>query len=273
MRHSFILIIGLLVMTSLNAKEKDCISGDCMNGFGAIYYENGDKYIGEFTDGKKDGTGVLICTNNEKFIGSWEKNKKNGEGKFYKNNELVEIGIWKNDVLLEKKNYLNQCISGNCENGIGTFISEKGTKFIGQFSKGKLNGKGLAYYETGEKYIGEFRNNQKYGIGTNYSDLEPIDGTWSEDRFIGANRNINTGCKSGNCVDGKGMFIYNDNTVYEGEFNDNRPHGYGICYFADGDIYVGFWKENFFDGKGTFYYSNGEIITGNWKEDKKLIEK
>ena len=52
-----------------------------MNGFGAIYYENGEKYIGEFVDGKKDGTGVYIYANNEKFVGSWEKDRRNGAGK------------------------------------------------------------------------------------------------------------------------------------------------------------------------------------------------
>lgn len=273
MKISFISIIMLLATMSLNAKETGCITGDCINGFGAIYYENGEKYIGEFVDGKKDGTGVFIYKNNEKFFGSWMRGLRNGIGKFYKNNQLQAIGIWENELLVKSKNYLNSCLSGDCEDGVGIFVLENGTKLTGKFTKGELNGKGIAYYLTGEKYIGEFKNNQRHGIGTIYSTLESINGMWTQDKLIGANKSFNSGCKSGNCINGKGVFVYNDNTVYEGEFLNGKPHGYGICQFADGDIYVGYWKNNFFEGKGTFYYSNGEIITGNWKESYLIPEK
>jgi len=265
MKNSFTLIIVTLMMTTLNAKETGCISGDCMNGYGTVYYENGEKYVGEFVVGKKDGVGVYIYTNNEKFVGTWKKNQRVGVGKFYQNNELKIVGFWESDQLIEEKNYLGTCLSGNCQSGIGVFLSENGTRLMGRFSKGKLNGKGIAYYLTGEKYICSVRNNQKHGIGTLYSSLETINGTFTEDRLIGTNRDVKIGCKTGNCIDGNGTFIYSDNTIYEGEFFNGQPNGYGICYFADGDIYVGNWKDNFFEGNGTFYYSNGEILAGDWK--------
>ena len=35
-----------------------CIEGNCTNGQGTKTWSNGDKYVGEFKDGKKNGQGT-----------------------------------------------------------------------------------------------------------------------------------------------------------------------------------------------------------------------
>jgi len=46
-----------------------CIIGDCMNGQGTFIYSNGDKYTGQFKDGKMNGKGTLISPDGEKYVG------------------------------------------------------------------------------------------------------------------------------------------------------------------------------------------------------------
>jgi len=58
--------------------EKKCIEGDCRNGNGTYTFANGDKYVGEFKDGKY-----------------------HGQGTYTKSDGTVEKGIWENGKLVE----------------------------------------------------------------------------------------------------------------------------------------------------------------------------
>ena len=66
------------------------------------------------------------------------------------------------------------CISGDCENGQGTFIWSSGDKYVGEFKDSLYNGQGTYTYTNaapgyanGEKYVGEFKYGSKHGKGKN----------------------------------------------------------------------------------------------------------
>ncbi|MCK4469881.1 MAG: hypothetical protein KAU60_16190, partial [Desulfobacterales bacterium] len=46
-----------------------CIEGDCVNGQGTFIYANGDKYTGQFKDGKMHGKGALTSHDGAKYVG------------------------------------------------------------------------------------------------------------------------------------------------------------------------------------------------------------
>ena len=47
----------------------------------AIYYSNGDIYVGEVIQGIKSGYGILIYDNEKSmYEGAWINNKRNGKG-------------------------------------------------------------------------------------------------------------------------------------------------------------------------------------------------
>ena len=48
------------------------------------------------------------------------------------------------------------CIKGDCKNGYGEYIYKDGTKYLGNYKKGKEHGKGKLIYTDGGIYEGDF---------------------------------------------------------------------------------------------------------------------
>ncbi|HFC00686.1 MAG TPA: hypothetical protein ENJ53_07765 [Phaeodactylibacter sp.] len=75
------------------------------------------------------------------------------------------------------------------------------------------------------------------------------------------------GCIEGDCVDGKGTYIYDEgNAKYMGSFKNEMPNGNGVCEYSNGELYDGEWAEGSFNGYGTLYLADGSPIRGYWKE-------
>lgn len=179
-----------------------------------------------------------------------------------------------------------QCVAGDCNNGQGTFVYPSGAKYIGDFKNGEIHGVGVCYYTDGSKYSGEWQNRYPQGKGTKtYSDGTKRTGQWLKGRPVDADgnileeyiagkeeeaqddgTNIQSGCLSGNCKNGTGIFAYPDGSKYEGTFVAGKFQGEGTFYFANGDKYVGAFKENYPDGTGTRLMADGTVESGEWRE-------
>lgn len=101
---------------------------------------------------------------------------------------------------------------------------------------------------------------------------------------------IPKGCASGDCYNGPGILIRENQERYEGHFQNGQKHGFGVqyypggairykgifrddlrsgegtYYFTNGDKFVGFFLHNVPEGKGTYFYADGERFTGNFRE-------
>jgi hypothetical protein len=61
-------IIFLLTLCFCSAQAfGECTKGDCQNGEGTFLHPNGDKYVGQFKDGKMEGKGTLISGDGSKY--------------------------------------------------------------------------------------------------------------------------------------------------------------------------------------------------------------
>jgi len=101
-----------------------------------------------------------------------------------------------------------ECVSGNCENGTGTYTYFDLYKYVGEWRDGKYHGDGT-YTWWGYKYVGEWRDGKKHGEGTQ---------TWD----IGYE--------------------------YAGEFLDHEMHGEGTLTYADGRVQAGVWQNSEYFG-------------------------
>ncbi|MCU0389637.1 MAG: hypothetical protein MUE81_00820 [Thermoflexibacter sp.] len=78
------------------------------------------------------------------------------------------------------------CISGDCQNGYGVFVSRTGERYEGNWKNGVRNGKGTCYYINGDIYEGEWVNNQLNGEGKmTYKNGIIKNGLWERDIFKG----------------------------------------------------------------------------------------
>jgi hypothetical protein len=294
MRSSFIAAlfgITLCISTYNNTLSAQCTAGDCKNGQGTFVYPSGAKYIGDFKNGIVEGVGVCYYTDGSKYSGEWKARFPDGRGtktysdgtkrtgRWIKGRPVDEQGNVLEDYIARKKeertddgtNIQSGCLSGDCQNGPGTFAYPDGSTYIGAFERGKYNGQGLFTFANGDTYSGQFKDNYPHGQGkrTHANGSPDEEGEWREGEFVGSSliESGKVGCIQGDCTDGKGTYIFKEGVAkYVGDFKEGQPHGFGICTYANGDRYKGEWIAGAFGGKGTLYKHDKTEVTGFWTE-------
>ena len=72
-------------------------------------------------------------------------------------------------------------------NCFGTYKSDDGTKYAGEWKDDKSHGEGTETYANGDKYIGEWKDGKRNGQGTfTYADGKVKKGIWEKGEFLGA---------------------------------------------------------------------------------------
>lgn len=155
------------------------------NGYGALIYENGDKYEGQWSDGKIHGNGVLTTTNGSKKEGKWE----------YGNFSFPIKVVDGNTISYGAITYTGEMLN----------LLPNGEKYEGEFRLGYRHGKGNQYNSNGATYVGEWEYNKCKGFGTiTTSDLS-YTGEFKDNRF-----------------NGYGILILTDGTKFEGQWLDGN---------------------------------------------------
>ena len=176
-----------------------------------------------------------------------------------------------------------QCLAGDCWQGTGTMLYPSGSKYVGQFVDGKHHGGGTLFYADGSRYQGAWKNGKMEGSGAEtLPDGTLRKGTWKNGRLVshqseqleakGNGPVQQMGCISGDCLNGKGYYMFATGAVYIGEFLNGEIHGYGTCYYPNGTIYKGYWAHRFPDGQGTKTYEDGSKRIGFWKKGQPVDE-
>ena len=150
-----------------------------------------------------------------------------------------------------KKKVAGSCISGNCSNGVGVWKYDDGIRYEGPFASGRPGGFGALYLPSGAEFTGEFT----YGRYTGKGDVVFSDGTPAA-------------CERGNCVNGRGIIHFEDDSIYAGQFKDGTREGSGGMHFDDGSTYSGNFKNNEYHGEGTLTDPDGTEYKGEFKNGK-----
>ena len=93
-----ILILLSLFISSVSFAQSNLppCSGDYWNECnGERAFSNGEKFLGDWKNNKKDGYGILYFTNGSKFMGAFVNDQPNGFGTwYYPGGEIRQQGIW-----------------------------------------------------------------------------------------------------------------------------------------------------------------------------------
>jgi hypothetical protein len=167
------------------------------SGPAVVQYENKTVYVGDLTEGKKNGKGVRSYVGNGlAYVGEYHNDVKSGKGKLFdfKLGKFVFDGQWaqdkrngygelSKDTVSYKGNYVNDKMEGkgaqiwtngdnydgefrdDVRNGKGRMTFATGDSYDGSFLNGKMHGRGVYTWKNGEKYIGEFKNGVMEGEG------------------------------------------------------------------------------------------------------------
>jgi DNA polymerase III epsilon subunit family exonuclease len=215
------------------------------NGFGQTTLPNGDKYEGNFSNGKRHGHGIYRWSNGSTYEGEWVQGEITGNGKKVFSSGAINSGTFVNGEL----------------NGHGTQIFSpsgewKGDKYIGEFVNGIREGLGTYTWSNGTTYAGQWLAGKMHGNGTK----KMADGS------------IDTGIFNDGLLEGLGTRVWKtDNDLeerYEGSFKNGLRHGRGLHLFSNGDRYDGDWAEDLRSGNGTYTWTNGDQYSGEWIKGK-----
>jgi hypothetical protein len=78
------------------------------------------------------------------------------------------------------------------------------------------------------------------------------------------------GQRQGNTLEGRGMLLApGGDTLYIGQFTENKKHGLGRYYFSAGNIYSGEWRDNHMHGRGEMKFYTGDRYVGSWFDDRR----
>lgn len=191
-----------------------CISGSCDNGAGLYLWRNGNKYQGQWKNGKQHGSGVFSWSNGSVSYGDYKDGKRSGFGS-YETAEHTYLGEYLNDR----------------QHGFGALISKDTENiFMGTFVDGEMMGPGSQYLLGGQVYKGMWKNNQH--VKDNHTKDIKLPKM--------------SGCLAGDCWGGLGLQLDQTGQIKIGNFKTGRFHGVGLMVTKSDVAHFGQWSDGKF---------------------------
>ena len=140
------------------------------NCVGTVTHANGERYVGEFKDGKYNGQGTLTTANGDIYVGEWKDDRRNGQGTYTFVSGYKYVGEFKDDKA----------------NGQGTLTFANGDKYVGELKDYMRNGQGTLTTANGDIYVGGWKDDRRSGQGTRYASNGSIinQGFWDFGIFV-----------------------------------------------------------------------------------------
>ncbi len=195
-----ILILFFIIITFFTFGQSSKCQGDCQNGFGIYIDTYGNRFEGNWNNGKKNGKFKYFFASGTRFEGIVINDVINGYGTYESSNflqkgELLEImlpgGAFsivlngkgeflnKKDMSVEKGFFDKDTLNGEGERIFGGQVER------GKFIKGKIEGKGFLKFDDGDVFEGNFSKGLKNGKGKiTYSTGAILQGNWVNDECI-----------------------------------------------------------------------------------------
>ncbi|CAM9382636.1 unnamed protein product [Chrysoparadoxa australica] len=159
-------------------------------------YKAGDKYQGDWVEGKKEGYGTKTWVSGNKYEGEWVADCRHGKGAFWVNDEghlrKQYTGDWENDT----------------RSGQGIMYYKDGSRYEGSWENGQRCGEGKMVHVNGDVYQGSWLGGKKCGKGVlRLANGDIYDGHWMDHNKEGPGR----------------YYFMSTRKIYEGEWVNDAP--------------------------------------------------
>ncbi|KAJ3154153.1 hypothetical protein HDU86_004695 [Geranomyces michiganensis] len=222
-----------------------------------VYMTNGDRYIGEWLAGMKDGNGTYhYAATGAVYQGEWRQDMRSGYGTYSipipPASTPSTADSKSSGPLLPSLPSLKKAAGGGGATNVSSITRSQNSAA----SKPTSAIKARAAQDAAplrKVYAGEWASDVRHGRGTCfYDDGSMYDGMWE-----------------GDVREGWGRLQYAaDHSVYEGEWHDGLRHGQGVLLLANGDRYEGTYLNDLKEGPGRFIYrQKRQCYEGEWALD------
>ncbi|MEM1214240.1 MAG: caspase family protein [Bacteroidota bacterium] len=269
-------------------QRSGCIQGDCQDGKGTYLTPGGAVYVGQFRNSEIHGQGICTYSDGSRYEGQWSHRMPEGYGSKTWADGRSFTGQWRRGFPVNRDGVYQAkgqeglttpsgtlvlqsgCLQGDCENGRGIYAYADGSRYEGQFRRGRPSGSGTFHYPNGDWYQGQFVAGLPHGYGVlQAADGTRLEGQWQEGGLITRPEvATRTGCLQGDCQNGYGTYRFQQGDLYQGTFQRGLPEGSGLVRYQNGDRYEGTMSGGAFEGYGTYYEQTGGIFQGLWSNGK-----
>jgi serine/threonine protein kinase len=161
------------------ANSTDCVSGNCVAGFGKEKDSNGDGYEGIYEDYQSSSRAIFTWKNGALLAKEKAERERLEKLRLAK---LVSARLAKEKPERERLEKLRLaklmsvsslgCVSGNCVSGFGikkySDGAFKGNRYEGSWKDGQRAGQGILYFKNGDRYEGPWWRGKRNSQGTYY---------------------------------------------------------------------------------------------------------
>ena len=178
---------GFFTFILISISDQNCIYGDCENGYGGYAWDNGDKYEGDWKDGKMHGKGTFIYNHS---LGELNEEYKHLKADF-RDGKLD----WSGRPATLDWSGLGDRYEGEYKDGMkhgeGTYTycsysDSDRREYSGEWKDDKMDGSGKLSFRDNSSYAGDWKDNKRHGKGLFlYGDGLYYIGQWENDEFIG----------------------------------------------------------------------------------------
>ena len=207
-------------------------------------FYNGDKYVGDVTNGKRHGHGVYYYDSGDKYTGNWNQGKQEGHG---------------------------------------VYVYANGDRYVGEWLQGKHSGAGTYYFKSGKIFQGSYKTGSPSGHGVrapaacdaSFFHMHPFHARSPPHRarrqvFLYTNGEKLDGEWNGSAYPDYGIYTYANGDRYGGSWKQGKKHGIGTYYFVSGAKYQGEYKDGEPHGTATFIEKNGNAYEEVWERGKRV---
>ncbi len=155
-------------------------------------------------------------------------------------------------MLLISTGLHSQSLTGDCQNGNGVYVWDSGHIYAGFWKNGKQHYFGFSLDDNGHTHMMLYKNGEWQKRGVSF---------WKDGGYEYRGEVIDfgeTGCLSGNCIDGYGIYAWKDGTIYSGSWKNGKRHYYGVSMDKDGNTHFLLYKDGEWQKRGVSFWKDGE---------------
>lgn len=166
--HNIHLLAALAALLALASCKDIAHDGE------AIMLQDKITYYGGVKAGKPDGYGVLYRGDSVVYAGSWRMGRRCGKGVTHDSLGHRIVGLWRADTLVSGSwtdstgTYSGMLNRDGIANGHGTFNSQRGALYQGEWVDGKRSGFGFALDAGKHLQLGEWKRDRFLGERIEY---------------------------------------------------------------------------------------------------------